>query len=121
MYMADTCLNELGIERAALLADSTLALVIGDELSACDHSYREMRAKLEAMGPVNMMALEEYRETAERHSFLDTQRKDLISSIENTTATIREIDQVSRQKFQEAFTKINENFQACLLYTSRCV
>jgi len=42
-----------------------------------------MRAKLEAMGPVNMMALEEYRETAERHTFLDTQRKDLISSIEN--------------------------------------
>ncbi|MGD0568673.1 MAG: chromosome segregation protein SMC [Candidatus Sulfotelmatobacter sp.] len=112
MYMAETCLNELGIERAALLAETTLALVTGDELAARDQSYREMRAKLEGMGPVNMMALEEYRETAERHTFLDAQRKDLISSIENTTATIREIDQVSRQKFQEAFTKINENFQA---------
>ncbi len=110
MYMADTCLNELGIERAALLADTTLSLVTGDELAACDQAYREMRTKLEAMGPVNMMALEEYRETAERHGFLDTQRKDLISSIENTTATIREIDEVSRQKFNEAFTKINENF-----------
>ncbi len=112
MYMAETCLNELGIERAALLADTTIAVVSGDELIACDQSHREMRVKLEAMGPVNMMALEEYRETAERHTFLDAQRKDLISSIENTTATIREIDEVSRQKFQEAFTKINENFQA---------
>jgi len=112
MHMAETCLNELGIERAALLADATLVIVMGDELAACDHAYREMRAKLEAMGPVNMMALEEYRETAERHTFLDGQRKDLISSIENTTATIREIDEVSRQKFQEAFAKINENFQA---------
>jgi chromosome segregation protein len=112
MYMAETCLNEIGIERAALLAETTLTLVTGDELTACDQSYREMRAKLEGMGPVNMMALEEYRETAERHTFLDTQRKDLISSIENTTATIREIDEVSRQKFQEAFAKINENFQA---------
>ena len=111
-HMADTCLNELGIERAALLADTTIALVAGDELMACDQSYREMRAKLEGMGPVNMMALEEYRETAERHTFLDGQRKDLISSIENTTATIREIDEVSRQKFQEAFARINENFQA---------
>ncbi|MHB8215505.1 MAG: chromosome segregation protein SMC [Candidatus Sulfotelmatobacter sp.] len=111
-HMSETCLNELGIERAALLADNTIAPVIGDELNACDQSYREMRAKLEAMGPVNMMALEEYRETAERHGFLDGQRKDLISSIENTTATIREIDQVSRQKFEEAFAKINENFQA---------
>jgi chromosome segregation protein len=112
MHMADTCLNELGVERDALLADTTLVLVSGEELAACDQAYREMRAKLEAMGPVNMMALEEYRETAERHTFLDGQRKDLISSIENTTATIREIDEVSRQKFQEAFTRINENFQA---------
>jgi len=110
MYMADACLNELGIERPALLADTTLALVAGDELAAYDQSYREMRTKLEAMGPVNMMALEEYRETAERHTFLEAQRKDLISSIENTTATIREIDEVSRQKFQEAFARINENF-----------
>jgi chromosome segregation protein len=112
MHMAETCLNELGIERAALLADTTLVTVTGEELAACDQSYREMRAKLEAMGPVNMMALEEYRETAERHTFLDGQRKDLISSIENTTATIREIDQVSREKFEEAFSKINDNFQA---------
>jgi len=112
MYMAETCLNELGIERPTLLADNTLALLSGDDLATCDQSYREMRAKLEAMGPVNMMALEEYRETAGRHTFLDAQRKDLISSIENTTATIREIDEVSRQKFQEAFTKINDNFQA---------
>jgi chromosome segregation protein len=112
MYMAETCLNELGIERGALLSDTTMARLVGDELAVCDQAYREMRGKLEGMGPVNMMALEEYRETAERHGFLDGQRKDLISSIENTTATIREIDDVSRQKFQEAFTKINENFQA---------
>jgi chromosome segregation protein len=71
-----------------------------------------MRTKLDGMGPVNMMALEEYKETAERHAFLETQRVDLISSIENTTATIREIDELSQQKFNEAFTKINENFQS---------
>jgi chromosome segregation protein len=116
-YMSETCINELGVERAALMAettaaDATLTPVTGEQLTAEDQLYRDMRAKLEAMGPVNMMALEEYKETAERHSFLETQRKDLISSIENTTATIREIDQISRQKFEEAFAKINENFQA---------
>ena len=111
-YMSETCLNELGIERAALLADTTLTAVTGEQLAAEDQLYRDMRAKLEAMGPVNMMALEEYKETVKRHTFLDTQRKDLIASIENTTATIREIDQISRQKFEEAFAKINENFQA---------
>ncbi len=111
-YMSQTCLNELGIERPALMADTTITPVAGDELAAEDQDYRDMRAKLEAMGPVNMMALEEYKETSERHAFLDTQRKDLITSIENTTATIKEIDQISRQKFEEAFNKINENFQA---------
>src|SRR5579871_6792633 len=111
-HMAETCLNELGIEKPVLLADTTLEPVTGDQLVAEDQLYREMRTKLDAMGPVNMMALEEYKETAERHAFLETQRKDLIASIENTTATIREIDQVSRQKFEEAFHKINENFQA---------
>ncbi|MGC2450208.1 MAG: chromosome segregation protein SMC, partial [Candidatus Sulfotelmatobacter sp.] len=111
-YMSETCLNELGVERDALVSDASLLIVSGDELATEDQLYRDMRSKLEGMGPVNMMALEEYKETTERHEFLDTQRKDLISSIENTTATIKEIDQISRQKFEEAFHKINENFQA---------
>ncbi len=110
-HLADTCLNELGIERAVLTADTTIPLLVGEELVAEDQAHREMKTRLEAMGPVNMMALEEYKETAERHTFLETQRKDLLEAIENTIATIREIDQVSRQKFEEAFNKINENFQ----------
>jgi chromosome segregation protein len=110
-HMRETCLNELNIEREELMADSTLSILRGEQLSAEDQAYRELRTRLDAMGPVNMMALEEYKETAERHAFLETQRKDLIESIENTLATIREIDTFSRQKFQEAFEKINENFQ----------
>jgi chromosome segregation protein len=111
-YMAETCLNDLGVQRGELMADPSLILVSGEQLAIEDQVYREMRTRLEAMGPVNMMALEEYKETAERHQFLETQRTDLIESIENTQATIKEIDTVSRQKFEEAFHKINENFQA---------
>jgi chromosome segregation protein len=111
-HMSETCLNELGVEREALLADASLPVVTGDDLAAEDQLYRDMRAKLDGMGPVNMMALEEYKESAERHGFLETQRQDLISSIENTVSTIREIDQMSREKFAEAFARINENFQA---------
>jgi len=110
-YMAETCLNELGIQRHELMDDRTIPIISGDSLAAEDQVYREMRTRLDAMGPVNMMALEEYKETTERHAFLDTQRKDLLDSIENTQATIKEIDIFSRQKFEEAFHKINENFQ----------
>jgi chromosome segregation protein len=110
-YMAESCLNDLGIQRHELMADTTIPIVAGEELGVEDQAYREMRSRLDNMGPVNMMALEEYKETAERHTFLETQRKDLLDSIQNTIATIKEIDTVSRQKFEEAFHKINENFQ----------
>ena len=110
-YLAQTCLNELGVQREELTADSAIATLAGEMLAVEDQVYRDMRARLEGMGPVNMMALEEYKETAERHTFLETQRKDLVESIENTQATIKEIDTFSRQKFEEAFQQINQNFQ----------
>jgi chromosome segregation protein len=74
-HLADTCLNELGIERPVLMAEAlsgatsgaTITLVTGEELAAEDQAHREMRARLDAMGPVNMMALEEYKETASEH------------------------------------------------------
>ena len=111
-YMAESCLNELGLQRQELTADTTIPIATGEQLVLEDQIHREMRTRLDAMGPVNMMALEEYKETAERHAFLETQRKDLYDSIENTQATIKEIDTFSRQKFEEAFHRINENFQA---------
>jgi len=111
-HMAESCLNDLGVQRHELMADATIAIASGEQLAIEDQIYREMRIRLDAMGPVNMMALEEYKESAERHQFLDTQRKDLLESIENTQATIKEIDTFSRQKFEEAFHKINDNFQA---------
>jgi chromosome segregation protein len=110
-YMGETCLNELSISADELRADHGIVLVDGELLATEDTAYREMRTRLDAMGPVNMMALEEYKETAQRHEFLETQRKDLLDSIENTHNTIKEIDVITRQKFEEAFHIINENFQ----------
>ncbi|HEV8523621.1 MAG TPA: chromosome segregation protein SMC [Terriglobales bacterium] len=110
-HMEQTALTELGVSAAELQADEALSRVEGEQLGIEEDAHREMRARLEAMGPVNMMALEEYNETAQRHSFLTTQRQDLLESITNTENTILEIETVSRQKFQEAFDRINENFQ----------
>ena len=109
-HMAETCIQELSQPREELLADETLARLAGEELGNEEALYKEMRTRLENMGPVNMMALEEYQETAQRHEFLETQRQDLLQSIENTQNTIKEIDTISRQKFEEAFNRINENF-----------
>ncbi|HEX5432617.1 MAG TPA: chromosome segregation protein SMC [Candidatus Angelobacter sp.] len=110
-HMGETCLNELSVTADELRGNMEIARVEGEQLATEETAYREMRTKLENMGPVNMMALEEFKETEQRHQFLTAQRQDLLDSIENTTATIKEIDEFSRQKFQEAFERINENFQ----------
>jgi chromosome segregation protein len=109
-HLVETCIQELSQSREELLADDTLVHQSGDELAATDANYRDLRTRLEGMGPVNMMALEEYKETAQRHEFLETQRKDLLDSIENTQSTIKEIEEISRGKFNEAFAIINANF-----------
>jgi chromosome segregation protein len=105
-----TCLNDLGVEAAVLRADAEIARIEGEALGIEEEAARALKQRLEAMGPVNMMALEEYKETAARHEFLETQRKDLMDSIDNTQASIKEIDDVSRVKFDQAFKVINENF-----------
>ena len=109
-HLEATCVADLSVEATTLRADETIAHLEGEALTAEDEAARGLKQRLEAMGPVNMMALEEYNETAERHGFLESQRKDLIDSIENTQASIKEIDEVSRVKFDEAFKVINENF-----------
>jgi len=114
-HMESTCLNDLGTLAAVLREDATIARIDcaedgGAALTAEEDAVRALKQRLEAMGPVNMMALEEYNETASRHGFLEAQRKDLLESIENTQASIKEIDDVSRLKFDQAFKVINENF-----------
>jgi chromosome segregation protein len=109
-HLEGSCLTEVNAEAAELRADDAIARIAGEELAGEEEICRGLRQRIEQMGPVNMMALDEYKETAERHGFLDTQRKDLMESIENTQETIKEIDQISRTKFDEAFARINENF-----------
>lgn len=109
-HLEATCINDLSVEAITLREDATIERIEGDALMADDEAARSLKQRLEAMGPVNMMALEEYTETSQRHEFLETQRRDLLESIENTQASIKEIDDVSRVKFDEAFKIINDNF-----------
>jgi chromosome segregation protein len=109
-HLEASCLAEVNLEASMLRADTTIAHIDGELLAAEDEACRVLRQRLEQMGPVNMMALDEYKETADRHGFLETQRTDLTESIENTQNTIKEIDLISRTKFDEAFARINENF-----------
>jgi chromosome segregation protein len=81
------------------------------ELAQIDAQYLEMRRKIEALGPVNPTALEEFEESSQRQDFLNAQRTDLLDSIRDTEKAIHEIDGESRKRFGEAFHAINANFK----------
>ena len=76
-----------------------------------EEAIAELREKIERMGPVNMMAIEQSKELEERHGFLTTQQKDLVDSIAQTNEAISKIDETTHARFREAFTAINPNFQ----------
>ena len=82
-----------------------------DEQLSPEASIVALRAKIDRLGPVNMMAIEQFDELSTRHIFLTTQRKDLIQSIATTGETIKRIDETTRRRFQDAFHAINANFQ----------
>ncbi len=109
-HLQETCFKELGARLEEIRPETPLVLEEA-EFAQLDQEYRDLKDKIEAMGPVNMMALEEHQECEQRFQFLTTQRQDLLDSIEDTSAAIKEIDQVSREQFREAFTAINTNFQ----------
>jgi chromosome segregation protein len=71
----------------------------------------DLKKKVERLGPVNMMAIEQFDELETRHTFLTTQRKDLLDSISQTGEAIRRIDKTTRERFEEAFHSINAHFE----------
>ena len=76
-----------------------------------DEMVGDLRAKIERMGPVNMMAIDQFDDLESRHAFLTAQRKDLVDSIAATGEAIRKIDKTTKERFREAFTAINQNFE----------
>ncbi len=88
----------------------TTAEVAQRTLSA-EEAIVALRSRIDRLGLVNMMAIEQFDELETRHTFLTTQRKDLVDSIAQTSEAIKRIDETTRHRFAEAFTAINRNFQ----------
>jgi len=67
---------------------------------------------IEAMGPVNALAVEEHAEELKRLEFLTSQRDDLVHARDGLLQAVREIDQTARTMFLETFGAIQEHFQS---------
>ncbi|HEX6628613.1 MAG TPA: chromosome segregation protein SMC [Gemmatimonadaceae bacterium] len=70
-----------------------------------------VREQLEALGPVNPLAIEEHEEETKRLGFLTTQRDDLSSAKNSLQQAIREIDTTARELFLQTFVRVRENFR----------
>ena len=108
-HLRETCLAEVNAQPEDLIASET-AFMSGEELAIAEANYREMKQKIENMGAVNMMALEEYNECEQRFGFLTRERDDLLQSITDTQQAIKELDLITKERFEQAFTAINTNF-----------
>ena len=85
---------------------------------SAEEMIADLRAKIDRLGAVNMMAIEQFDELEARHAFLTTQRKDLVDSIAQTSEAIKRIDETTRERFREAFAVINAELPAAR--SARC-
>ncbi|HEV8471921.1 MAG TPA: chromosome segregation protein SMC [Methylomirabilota bacterium] len=95
-----------GVDAAALLALHDSAR----DLPAARERIAELEDKLSAIGAVNLVADEEYRELDERLTFLRTQHDDLVASMKDLEKALRGMTRTAQERFTQAFEEINRHF-----------
>lgn len=78
---------------------------------AIDEKIASLRTAIEELGPVNLVAVEEYQQLEERHAFLAEQEEDLTRGKAEILDLIRRINQESTELFKDTFEKANAHFQ----------
>jgi chromosome segregation protein len=68
-------------------------------------------ARIDRLGPINLVAIEEFEELSQRKGYLDKQAEDLNQALETLREAIRKMDRETRTRFKETFDRVNENFQ----------
>jgi chromosome segregation protein len=108
-HLARECHQALGMMAAEAAATLTDDDKVRDR-SALEVEVTEIRERLDRMGPVNVLAVEQAQEHEERHTFLTAQRQDLLDSIAELDQAIKKIDKISKERFAEAFEIVNRHF-----------
>ncbi len=116
--MTDADLGQAEVERVEtewrkpldqLLAD---APEVAGDLEWLRQENDRLRGAIDAVGPVNALAVEEHAEETKRLEFLQTQRDDLVTARNSLQQAAREIDQTAKTLFLESFAKVREHFRS---------
>ena len=94
----------LGYERAS----KEYVLEIDEDVARSKVSV--LRRKIKSLGDVNLGSIEEYDRISTRVNFLNKQKEDLEKSENDLLAIINDMDDVMKDKFEESFNNINEEF-----------
>ena len=71
----------------------------------------DINAKIAALGPVNMVAIDEFRELEERYAKEKAQEADLLAAKAQILELITDLNGKSGELFKSTFEKANDNFQ----------
>jgi chromosome segregation protein len=85
---------------------------MGTDWKAVAEQVAALQQRLDEIGPVNLVAIEEYEETEQRYNFLTQQHDDLANAKTQLMEVINRINTQTRQMFTETFEKVRENFKA---------
>jgi chromosome segregation protein len=99
-------------ERLGLEATAAPAPLADDERVSLRERIERLGRRREALGPVNPLAAEEYREALERVEELETQRADLETALRELRSLIRTTDREIADAFEQTFTAAADNFEA---------
>jgi chromosome segregation protein len=91
-----------------VLLDDAVELAL--DLETLESEAARIAQALDAIGPVNPLAVEEHAEEVKRYEFLTAQRDDLVGARQALIQAIREIDGTARQMFVETFEAVKTNF-----------
>lgn len=91
-------------------AESELEIPEEFDADKTTKAVSRLRTKIESMGPINMMAIEEYDNLDQRESFITRQREEVQSSVDLLELAIEEIEEHSEDKFLSAFHTLNREF-----------
>ena len=118
---ADLALRELQVRRegfAEQLAQTDFELeVLIDELDesatidAWEEKVEKVRRRIDRLGPINLAAIDEFKEQSERKEYLDSQLQDLNEALSTLEAAIRKIDRETRSRFRQTFEDVNAGFK----------
>jgi chromosome segregation protein len=87
----------------------------GTDWNAIAQQVEALQKKLDEMGPVNLVAIEEYEETEQRHQFLTQQHDDLVQAKAQLIEVINRINTQTKEMFTTTFNQIRDNFR--LMFT----